>query len=171
MHSIRRLGIGLALVALWAGSATSTLAADNGSVDAQVTVATPCIVVTPSVLDFGTVPFGGLAGLALQYTNCGQADENIYGRATDASGPSGTWSLDPLRASCAASPGVNQYRIDVYGNSNALVRPLGLVDSSIELLGSGASSVDTLVAIFMPCAGSDGIGESMSFQITFTATF
>lgn len=171
MSSIRRFGIGLALAALWAGSATTTLGADNGSVDATVTVATPCIVVTPSVLDFGTVPFGGLASQPLQYMNCGQADENIYGRATDASGASGTWTLDPLRASCAASPGVNHYRLDLYANANALVRPLGLVDSSIELLGSGASSVDSSIAIFMPCAGSDGIGDAMSFQITFTATF
>ena len=170
MRSLRRMATGLALASLWVASATPILAADNGTVDAQVTVATPCVLVSPTSLDFGTLPFGGFTSQSLQYSNCGTADESIYARATNASGVSAAWSLTQ-RGSCAAGPTVDEYRLDLYANSNQLVRVLSLVDQLVEPLAAGASSVDSSAAIFMPCAGSSGIGTVMSFQIIFTATF
>jgi len=181
MRSLRIAGLGLAVVALWAGSATSVLAADSGSVDVSVSVEVapaPCLIVSPGVADFGTLPLrsGGSTtpgSVLVHYDNCSTASQVVYGRATDAigSGPT-TWSLvTPQSAFDIDCPafGLNKYALFIGGGSTVI--PLGLSDRLLETIGSGQRGLLSGLALLMPCSGSDGEGAVFSFQVTFTATF
>ena len=182
MRSLRRAGLGLALAGLWAGSAAPMLATDNGTVEATVSVATPCIIVTPSQVDFGTLPFSPLGGVpttnglaAISYTNCSEIPERIYGRGTDATGSGAagpvSWALVQAPA-CgnAAAPVLNEYTLATVDGVNP-AQPLALADQELEIVAAGSLGAVNQLAIRMPCAGSDGAGSLMSFQAVFTATF
>jgi hypothetical protein len=178
MRNLRRLAFGATLVAIWAGSAMPIMAADNGAVDAQVTVATPCIVVSPGAVDFGTLPFSldnapvsmGLTGVS--YTNCSASSERIFGRGTNASGNDGggsvTWTLSqPI----CPDGGLNIYGLWVRNPVSTSNKGLFLADEEIETVAAGDVGASNQLRLDMPCAGSDGGGAVMSFQAIFTATF
>lgn len=178
MNPVKRAGFGLALLALWAGSATPILAADNGTVEASVSVAAPCLIVSPGQVDFGTLPFSTVSGVSagfenLSYANCSTAAEVVFGRGTDATGNSGgtpiSWALEPTLNGCGGI-GVNQYNLSVRipGSPNFA---LAATDAAIETVQPGNSGAANSLALVMPCSGSDGIGTLMSFQAIFTATF
>lgn len=175
-----RLATAVAIAGLWAGSAIPALAADSGAVDAQVTVATPCITITNpvgSAIDFGTLPFShdfttSSANRAVSYTNCSSADQRVFGKGTDASGPTATWQLVAFNA-CNSGP--NSYSIDALApnefGGDGTVAWLTTVDQELETVAAGSpGSIDNLM-LAMPCVGSDGVGETMTFQVIFTATF
>jgi len=174
MRSLRRAGLGLALVALWATSVTPILASDNGTVDATVTVATPCVTVSPSQLDFGTLPFSSLAfpGSAnrpLQVHNCGSSGEQLFIRGTDATlAGAAVWTLNAEAQPCYG--GLNEYTLIAgtgVGTSTALTK----VDQLAETVGADADAATNSLALYMPCAGSNGIGSTLAFQAIFTAAF
>lgn len=172
MRSLRRLGLGIALAAAWVGSATPLLAADNGVVDAQVTVATPCITLVTPTIDFGTLPFSapGIDGTgqgSVTYENCGESVERIWAAGTDATGTSATWNLIDYLTTACQQP-LNTYRLALSGG--AIATNLTLTAQELELLDAATSNWLN-ASLFMPCAGSDGVGQVMSFQILFTATF
>ena len=175
MRSIKRLGLGLAIAGLWATSAGPILAADNGTVDAQVTVATPCILVTPESVDFGTLPFSTAANLsaaprAIEVTNCGSSAEQIFGRGTDATSDGQTiWALNGEEQPCF--DGLNKYNLVARASDLDPSVHLGTTDELVESVGGGATAEVDQLLLFMPCAGSDGIGQTVSFQAIFTATF
>jgi hypothetical protein len=176
MTTLQRRLLALVLASAWACAATPMLAADSGSVDAQVTVATPCLVVAPGAVDFGTLTFGSNAYAGVTYTNCGSTYEKVYGRATDADGASGAWSLSPAfvgGASCASDPVTDAYRLNVLSNASFTFSPVALstTDQLVETVASSATGDGDRLYITMPCPGSSGGGEVMSFQITYTATF
>ena len=172
MRSFRRAGLGLALIALWATSASPILASDNGTVDATVTVATPCISILTPTIDFGTLPFSaqdidGTGQYSVSYENCGATTERIWAAGTDATGTSATWNLIDYLTTACDQP-LNTYRIQVARDS--ISANLTETAQALELLASSTGSyVGT--TLFMPCSGSDGVGQVMSFQILFTATF
>src|SRR3989442_943412 len=121
MRNLRRFAIGVALATVWAGSALPVLAAEGGTVDAQVTVATPCILVDPPSLDFGSLPFTsptnvGFGNLGIDLTNCGAGPELMFGRGTDATiGGNPVWTL----RSYAYPPcpgGLNEYSLGAVNN-------------------------------------------------------
>lgn len=172
MRSLRRAGLALALGGLLAANAAPTFAADNGTVDAQVTVATPCITITQPSLDFGTLPFSsatttGTSQRNVNYQNCGDADERIWAAGTNAQGGLATWTLDDLGNTPLCDRPVNSYRVWLGG---PILVNLSLVPAEIQQLAA-AGSTQVPVALYMPCVGSDGVGATMSFQILFTATF
>ena len=172
MRSMKRVGLGLALAGLWAMSASPMLAADNGTVDAQVTVATPCLIASPPSVDFGTVQFGASGSHAIQVTNCGYGSELVLARGTDAAGDGGaSWTLTNDTSPCGG--GSNNYRLQLSASTVPAGTPLALTTSnqSIGSVGSGSDSLVDTLRLVMPCAGSDGIGQVMSFQVMFTATF
>jgi hypothetical protein len=177
----RRIGTFLAATALTGTIAGPTFAADNGAVDATVTVATPCILVTPSQVDFGTLPFSPLgaptsSGLAaVSYTNCADIPERVYARGSDATGssPGGpiTWTLTPAPAcGSTTNPILNEYTVATVDGVNP-AKPLSGADLELETVAAASQGAVNQLAILMPCAGSDGAGSLMSFQVTFTATF
>jgi hypothetical protein len=173
MNAYRRFGLGLALVGLLLGSAAPTLAADNGTVDAQVTVATPCVTVGPAI-DYGVKRFGAPAAGSSSFTNCSTDTERIYLRGTDAVSTSSaaTWQL--TTASTSPAPGnpcpggVNRYfhfaGVQSYGV------PLTLNDQQVTDAPAG-DSTPLYTALELACPGSDGGGETMTFSIIVTASF
>ena len=173
MRSLRTATLGLAAAGLWGLAAAPGLAADNGTVDAQVTVATPCIFIVTPWIDYGTVPFSTASGDSIAYQqvtheNCSEARERIWAAGTDAASVSATWELDNFGGSGACAQPLNTYGLRLL-NTELLV---DLTETAVEIepLGPTASNWAS-AALLMPCAGSDGAGQTMSFQIIFTATF
>lgn len=170
MQSLRRLGLGLALIGLWVSSAVPMLAADNGTVDAQVTVATPCVTVGPGI-DYGTLQFGAPGGGSSSFTSCSTALEKIYLRGTDAvsTTSSATWQLtstSPSGPTC--NPGLNRYLLNAGVQSYAPVLTL----SDQQVADAQPNTTETLyTGLELPCPGSDGAGETMTFSIIVTASF
>jgi len=180
MHRLRQLAIAGTVVAVWLTPGTAALAANAGGVQATVTVATPCITVSPVSVDFGTLgfspdngaPAAGFQGLS--YTNCGASAEQIFGRGTDAHGPGGTptWSLDPTPGTICPARGLNNYRLGVQSTLQpTLIADFTTTDQAIETVAANANGLINRLYIHMPCAGSSGAGVTMTFQATFTATF
>jgi hypothetical protein len=179
MRSLQRAGLGLALAGLWVGSAAPMLAADSGSINAEVDVAAPCIVVDPGTLDFGTLPFSsndvlpsiGAAGFS--YLNCSSGAEIVFARGSDATGGGGavTWTLDgtPSMPAYCPSAGLNTYVLGF--SSSGGTHYLTTTQQQIETVPGNAYGTNGDMGLVMPCVGSDGLGTTMSLQILFTATF
>jgi hypothetical protein len=166
-------------------SALPAFGGDSATVEANVTVAAPCITVTvtwPSApkLDFGprlfttpTQPGGtGLSG-ALSITNCATGFENVLVRGTDATSPTtaATWQLQGSVDTCSA--GVDKYALETTladaNGGNSL--PSTAVEKTNKLLGNiGPGTRTASPRIWMPCTGSSGAGETMSFQFVYTAS-
>lgn len=168
MRAIRRAGLALALGGVLAANAAPTFAADTGSVEATVTVATPCILVITTAIDFGSTPFAnpdpvGISSAGVSYQNCSDSIEHIWVGGTDATGPSATWELDgQAPATCAGT--LNAFQLwfaNLYVSEEY---------RELELLGANASNAHS-AQLYMPCVGSDGAGQTMSFQLTLSATF
>jgi len=156
------------------GSGAST---DSSTVQAQVTVAAPCVQVTPSTLDYGLRPFssGGTISSgngAIVVTSCSAAEQRLHGRGTDATGSSGSWTLTPTLvqtflgiplAYCPSEPN----RFAVWAG----LTPLGHANATVVSAMGAGSSTSVNATLYMPCSGSVGAGEQMTFSIVFTATF
>ncbi len=175
MRSLNRLAVAVALATVWASSAIPVLAADSGTVDAQVTVATPCIIVSPTTVDFGTLPFTTLAiqgygARSIQLQNCGTGPEQMYVRGTDATfGSSTVWTLV---AADPCSGGLNEYFLRARDNSNTgPFVGLTTTDQVLETVSAGSNALTNEIQLVMPCTGSDGVGQTVTFQAIFTATF
>jgi hypothetical protein len=158
----------LATCALAAGVAPA-LAGSEGTVSAQVTVAAPCIQISPAQLDFGTLGLSQdnvnlVSGTRpVTATNCG-APSTLFGRGSNATSTGGTtWTLTPGGDVC---PSPNNYvqRVDTGGASIALSSQ----NSALRALaGGGTANLGAIVV--MPCAGSSGAGQIMTFSYVFTA--
>lgn len=162
------------IAALFAACAIGASAApafgdDEGTVSAQVTVAAPCIQVSPAQLDFGTLGFSSnaadvAASRPLTATNCG-ASASLLGHGTNATLTAGaSWLLQASGTNVCASPDRYVQRIDT-GPASI---PLSLQDVTLRALASGeAAGLNAIVV--MPCAGSNGAGEVATFSYVFTA--
>ena len=140
---------------------------DEGTVAAQVTVAAPCIQVTPAQLDFGTLGLSSAASTSgaarpLTATNCGAAS-SLLGRGTDATSTGGaSWTL--VGSDLCSAPNRYQQRVDTGPAS------IPLVTQDTTLRSLAAAEVANLNAIVvMPCTGSSGAGQVMTFSYVFTA--
>lgn len=175
MRRTLALAGGLAIAAAYfALSALPALSADTGTVNAQVTVATACITLDKTLLDFGSLSFSqpnqGGTSQPLTVTNCGSAAK-LFGRGTDAKNGAGTitWTLvdgDPCTV------GINHYASSLGGSTPSWGVLLSTADKQLlgnSLLGSG-SAATMGNGLLMPCTGSSGSGQIMSWQIVFTAT-
>src|SRR5690349_17668262 len=137
-----RVGILGVVASLWAASAAPGLAADTGAVSAQVTVAAPCITVSATTVDFGARSFAVLASKDLTYTNCGPVDEKIYGKATNASGTSGTWTLDPAfrgEQTCGSGAPTNKYAVISQVGVSSDYTFLSTADQLLETATAGSA--------------------------------
>lgn len=176
------MAVALAYSAL---SALPAFSADTATVEAKVTVTAPCITVAvtwPSAptLDFGsslfttpTQPGGGSLMDAISVTNCAPGIENVLVRGTDATSTttSSTWTLQNSLATCSA--GLDKYALeaDMADGNGAHNSPAVKLELTNQLLGNippGTRGVTP--RLWMPCTGSKGAGETMSFQLIFTAS-
>jgi hypothetical protein len=180
-----RVGAFAAVSAVFLVWAMPSFSADSGTVNARVSVAAPCLTATvtwPSAptLDFGSQSFttpaqpGGTSlNDAVSITNCGSGSENVLVRGTDATTTtsSAAWQLQSTDATC--SVGANKYFVNttIRDANGQKVYPATTLTTANQLLaniGTGSRSVTPLM--IMPCSGSTGAGDSMSFDIVFTAS-
>jgi hypothetical protein len=170
---MRLFGVLVVAVLLAVSLVMPAAAASEEAVTGTVTVATPCITVGES-LDFGSLRFsrpGESATAAFDntsYTNCSSGGEDIYVHGTKATSSTSAaeWNLT---GTIVCNVGPNYYRLGV-GDSNSGVN----LSTSAQLLGAnvaGGATDAVSVEINMPCSGSDGAGETMTFQVVFTASF
>jgi hypothetical protein len=162
-------------------SALPALANESATVNAKVTVASPCLTVSftnPSAtgLDFGTLAFGSGAGQGnfFSLTNCSTSQESISARGTDAtsSTSSAAWTLDDTffgTTTCSTNPPTNKYALDTNLMTQTGVVRLSKTDKLVQAIAPGAASMH--VTVIMPCSGSAGAGETMNFQFVYTASF
>jgi hypothetical protein len=174
MRIVRSLVLAAVLVAVGAGHARPALAADGGTVDVDVTAAMPCLIVSPTTVHFGTLPFtpdqysdAGTGIQSIGYESCAGIQETVYARGTDAAGPSSSWTLTKDGVPCA-TPGGNLYRLWLGAAASGY---LDTTDQEIETLDAGAIGAVSNLFLQMPCVGSDGAGETMALQVIFTASF
>jgi hypothetical protein len=184
-----RRRIFLLAAAALAATATPALGAVAGTVDAKVTVASPCIMLSRSSIDFGGgglsrpgTPMTQLQNHQLDVASCGTGAQTLYARGTNAvasDGSGDTWSLVQAGQSDLCTVGPNTYILtNRLWNGSASVAVTGLttvnrafVDGAGSPYGlAGAASLRVDQLLFMPCAGSVGAGKAMSFQLTYTAS-
>jgi len=170
-----------------AATAVPAFSADSGSVTLSITAQAPpapCLTVTPGSVDFGTLPFSTVVNAGpgpsngnadIAFNNCGTASQNLLGSATDASSPSGSWSLvDPGNFVSSPCPSTNTFWLNVFG---FVFAARFLTSTAAPVLGSdgtpwrfpaGATQPSRLT-ITMPCQGSNGAGATKTLTATFTA--
>jgi len=172
MKYLRRVGLS-AIVAVVLASPGATVFANEAGVNATVTVASPCLTVTPPVLDFGTLPFSfpgdvGHDTRTVNVNNCGANDERLFARSTDASlAGQPVWTLSPTNS----TPCLNHYSVRAYQSAGQTAIDLSTSDAALDILAAGGSSFYDSLVLIMPCTGSTGAGEVVSFNVTYTATF
>jgi hypothetical protein len=160
-------------VSYFAMSSLPAFSADAGTVNATVTVAGgPCITVPTTTIDFKSLGFSSptanvTAADTLGYTSCSAAAQKVFARATDATGTAATWTLTTYKYPC--TDGVNKYALDLYAGGIDRAT-LSATDQAIETLAPGVPGAVNLLSLTMPCQGSTGGGQTMSFQVHFTAT-
>lgn len=173
----RSRGSALALIAATLGVLVGTtpgMAADNGTVDAQVTVqqAAACIELSTSSIGFGTLALGaenapGTPNITV--TNCGQANATILASGTNASGTAAAWALVDSAATCADTLGTDNYHLGLATPLGAAIATLSTSNKELGTL-AGAASVDHVARISTACPGSSGAGQTMSMQVSYIAT-
>jgi hypothetical protein len=159
-------------VSYFAMSSLPAFSADAGTVTATVTVAGPCITVPTTTIDFKSLGFSGattpVAGVeTLGYTSCSAAAQKVFARGTDATGTSATWTLAAFAYPCLG--GVNKFVLNLYAGGS-LHTTLSGTDQEIETVAAGLPGSVNMLQLIMPCQGSSGGGQTMSFQVHFTAT-
>ena len=153
-------------------STTPGMAADSGTVDAQVTISesAACIELSVSAISFGTLALGAedVSGSpAISVSNCADADATILASGTNATGASGTWNLVDSTATCANTLGLDNYHLGLA--TPEIVTTLSTSNKEVASLAA-AASIDHVARIWTACPGSLGAGETMSMQISYVAT-
>jgi hypothetical protein len=167
----RQLVAGVLAACAISVSATPAFGDSEGTVSASVSVAAPCLLVTPAQLDFGTLgfspnatsPVGASRPLAL--ANCGTARENVFASGSNATSTAGTtWILEGNPSDLCSTLNRFSQRIDT-GTSSV---PLTTQNTAVASVDGGLSSPLNAFVV-MPCVGSGGAGEVMTFSYLFTA--
>jgi hypothetical protein len=153
---------------------TPGMAADNGAVDAEVTIeaAAACIELSTSSISFGTLGLGaenaaGTPGITV--TNCGDANATILASGTNASGTGAAWNLVDSAATCADTLGTDNYHLGLATPLGASIATLSTSNKEVGTL-AGAATVDHVARISTACPGSSGAGQTMSLQVNYIAT-
>jgi hypothetical protein len=169
-----------AVPALGAMPAFTATPADSGSVVGTVTAqgGGACLQLSSTAASFGTLPFStrtqtssGQGSPTPTFQNCGNFNETISIAGSDASGPNTSWSLTNQAGNpCIKADGSTQ--INVYGLSYD-AQPVGSAQISktatpISTYAAGATTPLALT-LSMPCVGSAGDGQTVSFSVNLTA--
>jgi alpha-tubulin suppressor-like RCC1 family protein len=144
----------------------------------------PCIVLSnTSVAISGTASTPSTTRHAesehLTVHNCGDSAVHLNAHGTDASGPSGSWELrrDTSNAS-VCDLGVNVFRAELtlWLSGGQAATPLAKTDTPLVgadgttpfALGAAADQ-ELSTGVDLPCAGSVGLGDPMTTNVTLTA--
>jgi hypothetical protein len=156
-------------------SAVPVLAADNGTVNAQVVAGGAACLTVSSAVDFGTAQFQALGSSAVTVgtpgvavTSCATGSETILARGTDATAPGTIWTLT-LAAQCSPQAPANLYNLGLRAGGNDPDVYLSTANTSLgSLVAAGTLSRTPIMR--MPCTGSAGTGQTMTMSYVFTAT-
>jgi type 1 fimbria pilin len=172
-----------------AAGAVPAFTADSGSVTVSITAAPPagaCVLVSPDTVDFGTVPFSSVNSgisyasrtVSIQSCATGTIKENVAVAGTNAVGPGGTrWTLatDLAQAGCT----VDFYEMRLLLGSAPSSILTNVIDTTPLNIRNGTTGLpfewsagqaqDFELRLGMPCAGSNGAGQTKSLSVTFTA--
>jgi hypothetical protein len=172
-----RLATLLATAALAGGLASPTLAADSATVAAEVTMAAPCLTTETPNISFGILTFSpdtGPAGTSQQpirYVSCSDLDELVFVHGTDATAAGGVgWTLGAVFTGCP-DDGLNRFGLTLLASDTGLASTVGRFESALGAVSPGRPGNYDVIEFRAPCAGSDGAGTVMSFDIVFTASF
>jgi hypothetical protein len=174
------LGIAAACVVTAIPAFTAT-PADSGSVVGTVTAlgGGACLQLTSTAVSFGTLAFSTRTqGSSAQgnptptFQNCGNFNESISIAGSDASGVNTTWQMSSKYAGNPCVDPAGAAQINVYGVAFD-APPVGHVRISktatpIATYASGATTPLALT-LDMPCVGSSGDGQVVSFSVNLTA--
>jgi hypothetical protein len=154
--------------------ATAGMAADNGTVDAEVTieVAAACIQLSATSVSFGTLALGaenaaGTPGITV--TNCSEADGTLFASGTNAFGTGATWNLVDSAATCGDTLGLDNYHLGLATPAGAAIASLGTENKELGTV-LAAGTTDHVARISTACPGSSGSGVTMSMSINYLAT-
>jgi hypothetical protein len=175
----RRLVIGavasIASATAFALSATPGFSSE-GSVNATVTASAPCLIIQNASIDFGTAEFSTSTAEvrlakpqgASTIRSCSSSTQNLFARGTNATGNGAlpaTWTLG-APAVCSAT---NRY---VAGTSRTGFGTSSLSTANVPFGTLAGDASDGLAfSMTMPCTGSSGAGQVMTFSYLYTATF
>jgi hypothetical protein len=151
-------------------SALPAFSADSGAVNMTIEVASPCILVAPDNVALEPATFSAseespsksLTKSSHQVQNCAGKSEPLFARTTNAVGSTGaTWLIVHPQ-----TIGLNRYALQLDS------QPLSASDEAVSSgpLAAGEARTFNLM-LWMPTAGSDGSGQTMSMSLTYTATF
>jgi hypothetical protein len=178
---LRRVMVVLAVVVGTAAGPTSVAAAEEGAVDASVEVQNPaaCIVLGGTVIDFGVQRFStashveGASGTPTIVTNCSGGDADLVVRTTRATNEAGTVEWSPVSNGETCNGGPNTFAHGVlYVTTGVMLSETNqslIPNSGHTSHLSDGEQIGFGHAMNMPCTGSDGNGETMSWVVTFTA--
>jgi hypothetical protein len=171
--------IGLVMVAVCTG--LSPLAMFGQQAEATVTatlrIASSCLVVSPTTVDFGSLEFTQPAGMrpngapaeataAVTIRNCSTQNQSVLVRGGPAVGTGVVWGHAPPGADVCVGP--NLFIQGVRDGSGTAKR-LTIVDQVFKSLPAGGTEPVTLT-LTPPCSGSTGAGQQLSVKYTFVAT-
>jgi hypothetical protein len=180
------VALAVAFAALGAGAAPA-LTDSTGTVAVSVKAQAPaaaCLTVSPSSVDFGTLRFStdNLAGqsgtqMPITVNFCGSAvGQNLFGSTTPASGSSGSWMPQAYDGSSVhPCPTPNQFYLEIAAARPTAFRFLTQDNAPVADGGAGPAAVFPIgdevfqLALFMPCQGSNGAGETKALTVTLTA--
>lgn len=170
----------LLMAALASFGALSPAAGQTGpeaTVTATLRIASSCLVVSPTTVDFGSLEFTQPTGMrpnatpaeataAVTVRNCSSQGQTILVRGGPAVGAGAVWGHAPPGADVCVGP--NLFIQGVRDGSGAAKR-LTIVDQVFKSLPAGATEPVTLT-LTPPCSGSTGAGQQLSTKYVFVAT-
>ncbi|HEX5014790.1 MAG TPA: hypothetical protein VFV72_11610 [Candidatus Limnocylindrales bacterium] len=171
----RRLAIVVsALLMLSLIGVVPTMAAGNGTVDAQVTIAraAACLEISTSAVDFGTLGLGAEDAPGtpnIDVTNCGDGYETLLASGANATGTTVTWNLVDSAATCATTLGTDNYRLGLSTPGGAPIAGLATENKAVATLARDESATHS-ARIWTACPGSSGTGAVLNMQINYLVT-
>jgi hypothetical protein len=164
-----------------AAPAFTAAPSNSGSVVGTVTAlgGGACLQLSNTAVSFGSLPFSTRTqGSSAQgiptptFQNCGNFNETISISGSDASGVNTFWQLSSKYAGNPCVDPANGPQINVYGLviDAPPVGPVRITKEATPISTYGAGVTTPLaLQLDMPCIGSSGDGQIVSFSVNLTA--
>jgi len=170
------VGLGLLLSLLGLSSLPAFGQSAEVTVSATLRIASSCLSVSPTAVDFGTLELtqpaaarsaatqGATATVTVR--NCSSQPETILVRGRAVTAPGVAWSHAPPAADVCAAPNLFSQGVR---DGAAGEKRLTVNDQILKSLPPGAAEPVTLTLV-PPCSGSTGSGQAITVVYIFTAT-
>jgi len=156
--------------------AVPSMGADTGTVTNTVTTPAPCMTLDQATLDWGTIAFNPLGvpvETAYQVVNIGDCSDQaqnllVAGTAATSSTSVAEWQLAAISL-CGPLTDLYQVMADNVGDTDP---GIPLEDAFFQNIGGvpAFGTVGVEIGLTMPCEGSSGQGETMTFGVDFLVT-